>query len=88
MNTAFSLPADGNFTLPVRSDITHYQGVLTAPGDGVFTLSVHSPRPLRVWIGKHLVIDDGPQRGTTHLVRRLRVAVCIPITGGEHEVSI
>lgn len=65
-----------------------YVGTLRVPADGFATLYFHSPRPLRCWVGRHLVAEDTPQHAPRFLVRRMRLAACLPLEAGEHIVRI
>ncbi len=88
-DSCFSLTLTGVSTLPLTPGNGVYSGQLVVPpGGGLLALTLHSPRPLRLWIGHHLVIEDGPQRSNTHPERRLRAAACLPLSAGEHLVRV
>lgn len=65
-----------------------YVGTLRVPADGFATLYFHSPRPLRCWVGRHLVAEDTLQHISYFLIRRMRLAACLPLEAGEHVVRI
>jgi hypothetical protein len=83
------LKIEGTTTVPLAPGGGVYSGKLVVPpGGGLLSLSLHSPRPLRVWLGRHLVFEDGPQRSSTYVARRLCAAACLPLPEGENAVRI
>ena len=58
-----------------------YAGNLAAPAEGTLVLSVFSPRPLRLWIGGAIVLDEGLSR--TWYERSVTAAVVVPCPKGE-----
>ena len=86
--TTFTLNVTGHTCIPLRQDQAVYAGTVNVEQDGLLTVSLHATRPLRVWIGHHLVVDDAPQRDRSHIFRRLRLAVSVPLTAGTYPVVI
>ena len=58
-----------------------YAGRLAAPVEGTLVLSVFSPRPIRLWIGGAIVLDEGLFR--TWFERSVTAAVVAPCPKGE-----
>jgi hypothetical protein len=84
----FILGSSARTVVPVRDGRPSYTGSLRLERPGVLTFSLYSPRPVRIWIGRHLAVDDAPQRDRIHIFRRMRLAVSLPLPSGEHPVVI
>ncbi len=63
-----------------------YAGRLALPATGTLVLQVHSPRPLRIWLGGALVLDEGLL--WRFYERRLRAAVVVPCLAGESDLLV
>jgi hypothetical protein len=59
-------------------------GRLRVPRDGTLVLSLTSPRPMRVWVGRNLVLDES--LFWRFYNRRLYCAAVVPVAAGECEV--
>ncbi len=58
-----------------------YAGTLAAPQEGTLALSIFSPRPIRLWIGGAVVLDEGLFR--TWFERSVTAAIVFPCAKGE-----
>ena len=88
VDNRFVLAGSGRTIVPLRDEQKCYAGSVSLERGGVLTFSLHSPRPVRIWIGRYLAVDDAPQRDRSHIFRRLRLAVSLPLPAGEHPVVI
>lgn len=86
--TPFSLAPTGVTNLPCPTGASPLLGRLSIPEDGHLVLRFASPRPVKIWIGRHLAVDDTPERDRTHIFRQLHLAVMLPLEKGEHAVRI
>lgn len=76
------IPGSGASRIPALSG----KGHISIPEGGQLSLQITTPRPLRLWIGRHLVVNDAPQRDSTHIFRVMHLGVTLPIEAGTHEV--
>lgn len=60
-------------------------GELNAPVAGVLVLTVESPRPLRLWVGDRLVLDE--DLWWRRYERLLRAVVMVPVGQGLHRLA-
>lgn len=93
MHSSFSLPSNGSVFLPGAADGSlpvpfEAGGALSLPEPGLFVLRCESTRPMKLWIGRHLVFEDEPQRDRTYVVRRMILAAALPLEAGEHSVHL
>ena len=82
----FELPAQGRLFLPAPEKTL--SGTLWLNESGLLTIRCESTRPLKLWIGRHLVFEDQPQRNRTYIFRRMMLAATVPLEAGAHEVRI
>ena len=91
---AFALPPDDTLFLPAVTSAEgqptgfELEGTLRLSAPGLLILRCQSTRPLKLWIGRHLVFEDEPQRNRTYIFRRMILAATIPLEAGEHIVRI
>ena len=78
MNCAITIPEPTGQTGKVT-------GELQAPAAGVLVLTVASPRPLRLWLGDRLVLDE--DLWWRRYERLLRAVVVVPVTAGPHPLA-
>lgn len=63
-----------------------YRGVLRVPADGMLVLSIRSPRPLRLWVGRSLVLDENLFWRLFN--RAIDAAVIVPAVKGDVELLV
>lgn len=93
MQSAFSMPSDGTLFLPGAAEGSspvafEAVGTLRLPAPGLLMLHCQSTRPLKLWIGRHLVFEDELQRERTYICRRMILAATLPLGAGEHAVHL
>ena len=94
MASTFCLPSNGALFLPGGITASGEElgfdvaGTLHLSASGLLTLRCQSTRPLKLWIGRHLIFEDEPQRNRTYVFRRMILAAAIPLEAGEHVARI
>lgn len=93
MQAPFYLPVQGDLFLKGLSEGStpkefFLDGRLSSDLPGLLIIRCQSTRPLRLWIGRHLVFEDEPQRENIYVVRRMILAASLPLECGEHPVRL
>ena len=83
---ALRRPQDRPGQLRFEAERRFYAGRLQVPGDGSLVMHVHSPRPLRIWVGGTLVLDEGLMWRLYE--RHLRAVVVVPCRAGACEILV
>jgi len=66
-------------------DTGRVAGELHAPVSGVLVLTIDSPRPLRLWLGERLLLDE--DLWWRRYERLLRAIVVVPVADGRHSLA-